>query len=174
MFQINDTVLYGSDGVCKITGMMDKEFGGKRSTYYVLKPVYNSATIYVPTDNQALLGKMRRVLSPEEISHLIESMPDEAVIWYEDETERKEKFKEILLRGDRVELVKIIKALYQHQMKQQEKGKRLHVADERIFKEAERMLYDEFALVLNLEPDQVLGFIMDKIKVEEKPREHVS
>ena len=72
------------------------------------------------------------------------------------------------MSGDRMSLIKMIKALYFHQQKQQEKGKRLRASDERFFTEAERILYDEFALVLNIEPEQVLPFIMEQVQISEK------
>ena len=35
-------------------------------------------------------------------------------------------------------------------------------------KEAEKMLYEEFAYVLNIRQDQVLPFILEQIQIEEK------
>ena len=64
----------------------------------------------------------------------------------------------------------MIKALYRHQETRQAQGRKLHVSDERFLKEAERTLYDEFALVLNIEQDQVLPFILEQIEVAEKER----
>ena len=40
-YQINDTILYGSQGVCKITGTVQKDFGGCVMDYYTLQPVYS-------------------------------------------------------------------------------------------------------------------------------------
>ena len=37
------------------------------------------------------------------------------------------------------------------------------MSDERFLKDAERLLYDEFALVLRIKPDQVLPFILKQI-----------
>ena len=83
--------------------------------YYTLKPVYSeNSVIYVPMHNEALLHKMRRVLSPEEIYALIQAMPYQEVSWIEDENKRKETCRDILSRGDRMELIRAIKALYLH------------------------------------------------------------
>lgn len=169
MFRINDTVVYGAQGVCRIEGITKREMGGRSMEYYVLKPVYDSSsTLFVPVSNDKLVARMRRVSSPEEITALIKAMPEEDADWIENETQRKERYKEVIARGDRVELVKIIKALYLHQQKLQEKGKRLHLADDRLFREAERMLYDEFALVLNIKREQVLPFILQQLGATEK------
>lgn len=169
MYQLNDTILYGGHGVCKIADITKKALGGTMTDYYVLKPVYHeSSTIYVPMKNKTLTEKMRRVLSADEVYRLISAMPFEDSIWVEDENERKERYREILAHGDRLELMRMIKTLYMRQGQQQEKGRRLHISDERFFKEAEKLLYDEFALVLNLKPEQVLPFILAQIEVDEK------
>ena len=169
MFAVNDTILYGLNGACKITDITKREIGGSAAEYYVLQPVYsNASTIFVPTGNKNLTGRMRRVLSAAEIYALIKSMPQEKPVWIEDENQRKEACKEILSNGDRRELIRLIKALYLHQKELQQIGRRLHMSDERFLKEAERLLYDEFALVLRIKPDQVLPFIMEQIELEEK------
>lgn len=170
MFQINDTVIYGTQGACKISEIMQKKFAGKPMKYYVLKPIYDeNSTVYIPVDNQGLVNKMRRLLSAREIHEIIQAMPDEECVWIENEHERKQAYKDIISRGDRLELVKLIKTLYFHQQAQQAKGRKLHMADERYFKEAEKLLYSEFALVLNIEPEQVVPFIANQIEVEGKP-----
>lgn len=164
MFCVNDTILYGAQGVCRIVSIVRESFGSGPVDYYVLEPVYHdNSTIYVPVESAALTGKMRRMLSPEEIISLIRSMPGEELIWIENENQRKTAYREILSRGDRTELVKLIKTLYLHQQQRQAAGKKLHIADEHFFKEAEKMLYDEFALVLNLKQEEVLPFILAQI-----------
>lgn len=165
MFLKNDIVRYGAHGVCKITDIAEKDFNGVPVEYYVLKPIYNdTSTIYVPVHNQSLTDKMHKVLSAEEIRALIQAMPYEESIWIDDEEERKRRYQEILVDGDRVELIRMIKALYLRQRKQQAKGRKLHMADDRFFKEAERMLYEEFALVLQMKKEEVLPFILEQLQ----------
>ncbi|MCB6993601.1 CarD family transcriptional regulator [bacterium 210820-DFI.6.37] len=169
MFQINDTVLYGAEGVFKIAEVTEMDFKNGKMDYFVLKSLSNeNATIFVPTENEALMAKMRRVLSADEIYEMIKAMPEESPIWIEDESIRMKEYKEILLRGDHREIVKLIKALYLHRQKQKEIGKNLHKIDERFLKDAEKLLYDEFAYVLNIQPEQVLPFIHEQIQVDEK------
>lgn len=169
MFQAGDTILYGTHGVCTIQSIEEMNFSGQKQQYYILNPVYSKAsTIYVPVKNEVLTAKMNRILSAEEIYELIRSMPAEKTIWIENENVRKERFQEIISGNNRQELVQLIKTLYLHQQKQQEKGKKLHIADERFLKEAEKLLYNEFALVLKMEPNEVLPFIMGQIEPEKR------
>lgn len=165
MFQIDDIVLYGAEGACRITEISKKVFGTKTEEYYVLKPVYREkSTVFVPTGNEALVAKMHKALSAEEVYDIIRAMPEESTIWIEDENERKNRYREIIVGSDRKELVKLIKTLYEHRQEQQGKGRKMHLSDERFLKDAEEKLHSEFAIVLDLEPGEVLPFIMDQIQ----------
>ena len=130
MYNIGTTVIYKNEGVCRITEITERRFKDKNIEYYVLKPVHkDDSEIYVPKNNKELLSKMRKILSKEEILELIKTMPDEENIWIADENERKEHYREILVKGDRTELVRLIKTLYLHKQNQKKTGKKLHIAD---------------------------------------------
>ena len=169
MIKVNDTVLYGSHGVCTVAGTLTRQVGGREVEYFLLKPVFErSSSIYVPTQNEALVSKMKRILSAEEIFEMIRSMPEEEQLWIENEADRRRMFQEILNSGDRGRLVRLIKTLYLRQQNRLEQKKNLLMSDEKFLKDAERILYEEFAYVLKLERDQVLPFIMNQIEVEKR------
>ena len=166
MFQVNDVIVYGVQGVCRITGTEEKFVSGKKKTYFVLKPVNDKgATLYAPVDNEIVLRKMRRLLTKEEIHKLIDSMQSEDAVWVENENERKELYKNILAKGDHMELIKMIKAIYAHKTAREAEGKRLHMSDERFFKDAEQILYNEFQYVLDLAgKNDLMAYIFDRIE----------
>ena len=168
MYSINDTILYGTHGVCKISEIAEKEFMGTIKEYYVLKPL-NSAgsTFFVPVGSEKAEKKMRRILSEEEIYELIRTMPQEDAVWIDNENERKEQYRTIIAEGDRIELIRMIKALYYQKKKREAEGKRLYLSDERFFHEAERILYDEFQYVLNVGKDELLPMIFEEIQKSE-------
>ena len=166
MFRVNDVIIYGAQGVCKIVGTEEKTVGGKKKTYFVLKPVNDKAsTIFAPTDNELVLQKMRRLLTKEEILKLIDSMTEENAVWIPNENERKELYKSILATGDHMELIKMIKAIYAHKKEREAEGKRLHMSDERFFKDAEQILYNEFQYVLDLaDKDDLMNYIFERLE----------
>lgn len=169
MHKINDMVLYGAEGVCRIADITVQNMRGDDVEYYVLKPVgENNSTIFVPTGSEVLTARMRRVMSAEEIYALIQTIPEEKSEWIENENTRKLRYKEILSGGDRQELVRMIKAIYLHGQERKKLGKKLHLSDEKFLKDAEKLLYEEFAHVLNIKKDEVLPFIMAQISVTEK------
>lgn len=166
MFKVNDVIIYGSQGVCTITGTEEKSVGGVKKTYFVLKPVHDQgATIYAPTDNEAVLKKMRRLLTKAQIHELIDSMAEENGEWIDNENERKERYRSILSGGDHLELIKMIKAIYAHKTSREAEGKRLHMSDERFFKDAEQILYNEFQYVLDFQDkSDLMGYIFSRIE----------
>lgn len=165
MYKINDIVIYKNEGVCKISDIVIKSFKDKEIEYYVLKPVYKeNSEIFVPKNNAELVSRMREVLSKEEIITLIKAMPQEDDIWIEDENQRKEQYKLLIKNGDRTELIRLIKTLFKHKEKQKEAGKKIHITDERFFKDAEAILYDEFAYVLGISQNQVVPFIIEQLE----------
>ncbi|MDR3230127.1 MAG: hypothetical protein LBT65_01690 [Synergistaceae bacterium] len=171
MYRVNDTVLYGAQGVCRITEISEKNLCGQSLEYYVLKPIDDErATIFVPVNNELASSNMRPVMSAEQIRALIETIPDADSIWIEEELVRRSRYQEILTRGDRAELIRLIKTLSLHQQTQKDKGRDLHIADKHFLKEAEKILHGEFAHVLNMKREQVVPFILEQIQIEERGR----
>ncbi len=164
MHYVNETVLYGTYGVCRIADIEERDFTGSPKTYYVLKPVKDEkSTIYVCVHNEKAVRQMRQVMSADEIHELIRNMPEETAEWIENKNERNEKYKAILNSGDRHALVRMVRSLYLHRQRQKELGKKMHITDEKFFKDAEKMLYDEFAAALNIRQEQVLPYIMGQL-----------
>ena len=167
MFRINDTVMYGMHGVCKIEDITKKEFMGTSKDYYVLKPINDvTATLYVPMHNEKLLEKMRKIISKKEVYHLIETMPETSTVWFQNENERKEQYKKIIAAGNHTELIGMIKAIYIQKLKREEEGKHLYISDERFFKEAERILYEEFQYILDIKREELLPLIFSRVGKE--------
>ncbi len=165
MYNVNDSVLYGKQGVCKIKDIVTENFTGKPVKYYTLEPAFNDNTvIYVPVENEELVAKMHKILSAEEIDMLIDEIRGSNVIWYDDEKERKIRYNEIITKGDRKEILMLINTLYLNKKKREAEGKKMYVSDERTMKEAEKLIYEEFAAVLNIKPGQVVEYIVNKME----------
>jgi CarD family transcriptional regulator len=165
MYKEGDTILYGGHGVCRISGTQDKEFGHETRSYYVLNPVLeNETTIFVPVGNEEGEARMRRILSAREVQDLIKEMPCEPVIWIEDEMKRKEAYRQILSGADRSALMQLIKTLYLRQLELKSSGKKLQTVEDRFLKDAEKILYEEFAYVLDIGHEEVLTSILEQIE----------
>lgn len=162
VYKINDLIQYGTDGVCRITQITEREFRGRSVRYYVLNPVFNDrATLFVPVDNEALVSRMRYALSADEITSIVRDSSNDCLPWIENEAERRQRFKEIIGSGKCADLVRVIRTLYLHQQDQKAAGKRMHMSDERLFRDAERIFNDEYAVALGISPDEVVPHIRE-------------
>jgi CarD family transcriptional regulator len=171
MFQINDVVVYGSQGVCQIVDIEEKKIDGKVKQYFVLKPKDDKgATCFVPTWNEQVLAKMRKVMTKQEVNALIDSMPGKKPSWIVNENERRETYKKILAGGDQTAIISMIQALYLHKKDREAAGRRLHMADERFLKDAEQLLYNEWQYVLNVNQAGLMTYIFNRIeRAQETP-----
>ncbi len=160
MFCVGQTVLYGSNGVCMVDDVTEKRIGKTKMQYYVLKPLCNNtSTLFVPTANQQLVSKMRRILTEDEAEAILRDLPP-CGDWNDNKQERSEQFRAIITEGSCVELIRLIRLVCTHGQEQLAGGKRLHITDERFLKEAEKMICEEFSLVLHISRDEVLERIL--------------
>ena len=165
MFNKGDTVLYGSSGVCRVEGTKQQELYDITMEYLVLKPVYDeNSTVFVPIRNEELMSKITPVLSEKQVYEFIDNIPNEKTLWIDDDKQRKQLYQDIINRYDRKQLVQIIKTLYLHKTAQQKKGRKLHQCDEQILRQAEKLLYSEFAVSLNIPIDDILPLITKQIE----------
>lgn len=164
MYNVNDTVMYGKQGVCIIKEIVNENFSGKSMDYYSLQPAYSDNTvIYVPVENEELVRKMKKVLTAKEIDNLIKEVKSMEPVWYDNEKERREKYNNIVEKGDRKETLRLINTLYINKQEREADGKKMYVSDEKVMKEAEKLIYEEFAAVLHIKPDDVVEYIVNKI-----------
>ncbi len=160
MFCVGQTVLYGSNGVCMVDDVTEKRIGKTKMQYYVLKPLCNNtSTLFVPTANQQLVSKMRRILTEDEAEAILRDLPP-CGDWNDNKQERSEQFRAIITEGSCVELIRLIRLVRTHEQEQLAGGKRLHITDERFLKEAENTICEEFSLVLHISRDEVLERIL--------------
>lgn len=165
MYNINDVVVYGTEGICKITGITEMKFGGEKSEYYVLAPIEKEEnTVYVPKNNEKVLRRMRKILTKDEANNLLDSLPAHTMEWIPNDRERQAAYKDILLCGNPEDVFTMVHSLYQKQIEQTAIGKKLHASDERFLRDAERMLFNEIGYALQIKPQEVLSLILKKTR----------
>ncbi|MCH5297040.1 MAG: hypothetical protein J1E85_05155 [Ruminococcus sp.] len=160
MYNVDEIVLYGSNGVCKIKEITRQKLAGKTMEYYVLKPLFSQvSTLFVPTNNEALVSKMRHILPEDRIKDIIDNL---SVIpeWIDDKNKRFDYCKETIANGEFEAVVNLIRMLRFHEKEQNNKGRHLHISDERFLREAESMVCDEIAVALNIERSEIIPMLL--------------
>lgn len=163
MYKINDFIMYNTTGVCKITDIRQgKLFNDIETRYYVLHPVFenNASSIMISTDNTRV--KMRRIISKNDVLALIDAFPAIDTGWINDNKLRCAKHKEYLLSGSCEEWVKLFKTLKLKKREKEESNKTLSPTDEATMKYAEKLLYQEFSVALNIPVNDVGNYILQR------------
>lgn len=163
MFQIGDTVMHPTAGVCKITDIRKEKFGGELRLYYVMQPVYDGANsrLFVPVDSDKVA--LRRLLSASQIDAILARVPAVEPQWPADERERRDLFSSLLRTGDHAAIVRMIAQLFTYKEELQKQGKKLHQSDERLLREAQALIHQEFSFALGLEEADTIRYIMEHI-----------
>lgn len=164
MFKVNDYVVYGLKGVCQIGRIgKDRYKTSDETQYYYLCPVYNNnLTIMVPVNNPNLV--MRPISSKDDILSLVATLPEIKTAWIDDEKQRNNYFKAALKMGKPEELIRIIKTLYFEKQARSSVGKNLTKTDEDIFYTAKKHVHEEFAIALNISPDEVGHYLLEHVQ----------
>ncbi|MBQ3420243.1 MAG: CarD family transcriptional regulator [Romboutsia sp.] len=165
MFKINDYIMYGLTGVCKVMDITTETISSNiKKEYYVLHPVYGEDTIIkTPIDNKKI--SMRKIISKDDVISIINSMPTSETLWFEDEKIRNQEFKYILKSGKCEDLVKLIRSIYDNKIHMKSMGRKPRQSDDDIMKIAERLLNEEFATILNLQPNDSPSYISNNINI---------
>lgn len=162
MFQVNDYIVYGLTGVCQITDIARDEISNNDTRYYVLRPISNdNLVIKVPVGNRNVA--MRPIVNENDILLLMANITETETVWVDDDRQRNSKFKAALKSGKNEELIQIIRALYLEREARALVGKKLSKTDEDIMNAAEKHLNEEFAVALDISPEEVLPFILEHI-----------
>lgn len=146
-----DYIVYRKE-TCKI---IEKEEG-----YYKLVPVNDTSIKYkVPVDSNFL----KKVITKEEIDRLLLEIPEINTIDL-GEKQIEQEYKELMKSGTHEDLVKIIKTSYLRNQIRILNNKRISEIDDEYFRRAEKYLYEEIGIVLNLSFENTKEYIINKLK----------
>lgn len=164
MFQVNDNIMYGTLGVCNVTNISMQTVGGIQNECYTLHPLFeNNCTIKIPVNNSRI--DMRKIISKSESDALIESMPNVELFWFVDDKIRREEYRKALKSGDCNEWAKLIKTLSLKKKEMKENGKKLGKTDEDAYDLAEKLLFGELSVTLQIPFDKVNDYILKKMSL---------
>ena len=154
MFRIGDYVAHYKEGVCEVVNIGKIDMGSSDKEYYTLKPVYDAAgTVYTPVDNKR--EQIRQLITKEEAENLIKEMSEIDTIGVTNEKQREAMYKNALLHNQCREWVSLIKTSYGRNKERIQAGKKTINIDERYMSSAEKFLYGELAVVMEMPRDKV-------------------
>ena len=157
--------MYGVHGVCRVIGTEKQLVNRKRSTFLVLEPLSHSESrFYLPTENPTALAKLKSVLSADELTALINSAEVRQDVWIQEESRRKQHYRELIGSGDRVALLQMIRTLYRYKEEQLASGRKFHQSDDNFLRDAEKLIASEISLVLQLSTEDARNYLRAQLK----------
>lgn len=155
MYKKGDYVVYRRD-VCIIRDIKESKL--KNTTYYVMNPIDDSSLIIdIPIENK--MGFLRDVISTDKAKKLIERIPKINPIENINEKNLDAKYKGMLYTGNYEDLIKIIKTTFLRNESRVNNKKKISEKDNNYFKLAEKYLYNELSVSLNMSVEEVKDYI---------------
>ena len=163
MYQIDDLIMYGSIGVCRVSDITEQVFNDEDKLYYVLEPLYQSGVIYAPVDNEKVF--MRPVISEEEAKSLIDDIPAiHTEIYRNSSMQQLTKYYQSVIDTHKcLDLLKLTKSIYQKKQAALAQNRHLGQIDKKFMKRAEDLLFGEFAAALHISREDVQEYIRKRL-----------
>ena len=157
MFAKGTKIMYGNTGVCEVMDYATPDLPGmpRGTKYYVLRPLFQSGTIYCPVEQPKVF--MRPVMSREEAEELVALIPTISV----------EPFHTGRLQELSEHYRSIIKSVYSKKREAEAAGRRVSQMDDRYMKLAEELLHGELSVALEIPKDEVREYIRQRVKAAE-------
>ena len=163
MYKVGEYVVYKKD-VCLVKEIKTNKLNNKE--YYLLVPVSdNSLKIDVPVENE--LGNIRNLTTKKEIKDLIKKIPSIELINVNNKLMENE-YKELLKEGSFESLIKIIKTTYLRNKERLDNKKKKGDKDDYYFNLAEKYLFTEFSVVLNMSFEEAKNYVINEVRKNTK------
>ena len=156
MYKENDIVVYRKD-VCKIIGI--KKIN--ELDYYIMNKLDDSSlTITIPINSNLI----RKVITKKEAENIINQIPNIKPLKNIDDKYMESKYKELLHNGSYEDLITIIKSAYLRNSNRIKNSKRVSERDTKYFDLAEKYLYTELSIALDITIDETQNYIINKVE----------
>ena len=153
--QVNDYVIYGNAGICKVSDMIHPDFvEDKTKMYYVLiSENMENSVFYVPVEIAE--SKCRKIISKQDAETLIENAGQIGMEIAVKDNYREQLYKEALREGNLERIIGILKNISMRKEKRKAAGKKITAIDDKYFRIADKTVCRELGFALNLTDDEV-------------------
>ena len=160
-FQVDQKIVYPSQGVGLITSIEQKKFNGAKIPYYVIYIEASDMTIMAPVDKAAELG-IRSTVSRDEAQKALELIGEDFEPIPSDWKLRYQMNLDLLKKGKIRDIASIVRSLYHRS-----KVKELPILEKKLFDSAQRLLEDELSISLRKSKKEVEDLIHERLEPPE-------
>lgn len=146
-FNIGETVIEPTNGICTMEGMRRMRVDGEDMTVYIFQAT--NAKVYVPAD-QIENRNIRRPMSREDVKKVLASLKQPVSPNRDDARLQYTNYREIMKSGDPMKIARLLRDLYILHQADDLKGK-----EKEIMEQAKKFLCDEIAYIRHISKNQV-------------------
>jgi CarD family transcriptional regulator len=159
-FQVDQKVVYPSQGVGVIKSIIQKNFKDSQIPYYVIYLEVTDMTIMVPVDKAAELG-IRSTVSRDEAQKALDLIGEDYEPIPSDWKMRYQMNLDLLKKGSIKDIATIVRSLYHRS-----KVKELPILERKLYDSALKLLEDEVAISLRKSREEVENIIFSRLESE--------
>jgi len=157
-FQIDQRVVYPSQGVGLIKSIEDKPFKENTIPYYVIYLEVSDMTIMVPVDKAVELG-IRSIVPKDEALKALELISEDYEPIPSDWKLRYQTNLDLLKKGSITDIATIVRSLYHRS-----KVKELPIQERKLYDTALKLLEDEISCSLRKPKEEVENMIFTRLE----------
>ena len=159
-FQVDQKVVYPSQGVGVIKSITQKKFKDSKIPYYVIYLEVTDMTIMVPVDKAIELG-IRPTVSRDEAMKALELISEDYEPIPSDWKMRYQMNLDLLKKGIIRDIASIVRSLYHRS-----KVKELPILERKLYDSALKLLEDEVSISMRKSKDEVESMIFSRLELE--------
>jgi CarD family transcriptional regulator len=160
-FQVDQKVVYPSQGVGIIKSIEQKKFNGDKIPYYIIYIEASDMTIMVPVEKAAELG-IRATVSRDEAQKALELISEAFDPIPSDWKLRYQMNLDLLKKGSIKDIASIVRSLYHRS-----KVKELPILEKKLYDSAQKLLEDELSISLRKTKKEVEDLIHERLEPPE-------
>lgn len=159
-FQVDQKVVYPSQGVGVILSIQDKKFKDQVIPYYVIYLEVSDMTVMVPVDKAEELG-IRAIVDKEEAMRALNLISEDYEPIPSDWKLRYQMNLDLLKKGSVIDIATIVRSLYHRS-----KVKELPILERKLYDSALKLLEDEVSFSLGKSKEEIESLIFARLEIQ--------
>ncbi len=149
-FKVGDKAVYPAQGVAEVVNIEEKDIGGTRQRFYVLRILDTDRKIMVPVSNASAVG-LRQVISEQEIREIFDILRERTIAFDNQTWNRRYRgFMDKIKTGSIYDVAEVLRDLYRLKT-----DKQLSFGERRMLDTARSLIVKEIAIARDQTEEQV-------------------
>ena len=157
-YQIDQRVVYPSQGVGRILEIREKAFKDSKILYYIIYLEFSDMTVMVPIDKANVLG-LRPIVRKDEAELALNFISEDYAPIPTDWKLRYQMNLDLLKKGSIMDIASVVRSLYHRS-----KIKELPILERKLYDSAINLLQDEIAYSLGKPKDEIAELIHARLE----------